>query len=209
MKRYSFDIGDWEISNFFSAIREKRDVILLLMKTVKLINSPLSPIEPNRKAGEIILLISKMSRLFFVSDVKIFSIRFPFFVGESEEQFTISSVYVENIDSKLTSHIISFFSFSEAFEFPDFLDFAEYLPDEDERIWNLVRELLLFEDGYIRFDHDPRNANDKIHPLNHFDVFYTDQCSFKIGIHQKISVSEIIDFLDRGTECSYLEQWKN
>lgn len=205
MKRHSFDIGDWEISNFFSPIRGKRDVILLLMKTVKLINSPLLPIESKRKAGEIILLISKMSRLFFVSDVKIFSIRFPFFAREIEGQLAISSVYVENIDSKVTSDIISFFSSSDIFEFPDFLDFADYLPDEDERIWNLVRDLLLFEDGYIRFDHDPKNANGTIHPLNHFDIFYTDQCSFKVGTNQKLSVSDMIDLLDRETPCRYLE----
>lgn len=203
MKRYNFDIGDWELNNFFSPIREKRDVILLLMKTVKLINSPI-PIDPKRKAGQIILIISKMSRLFFVSDVKIFSIRFPFFVRENEVELSISSKYIENIDSKVTSDIISIFSSSELFEFSDIIDFADYISDEDNRIWDLVRDLLLFEDGYIRFDHDSKNANGEIHPLNHFDVFYTDQCSFKVGTHKKLSVEDMIDVLDRETPCRYL-----
>ena len=203
MKRYNFNIGDWELNNFFSPIREKRDVVLLLMKTVKLINSPIH-IAPKHKAGQIILIISKMSRLFFVSDLKIFSIRFPFFVRENEVQLSISSKCIENIDSKVTSDIISIFSSSELFEFSDIIDFADHISDEDNRIWDLVRELLLFEDGYIRFDHDSKNANGKIHPLNHFDVFYTDQCSFKVGTNKKLSVEDMIDVLDRETPCRYL-----
>jgi len=202
MKRYSFDIDDWETKKFFSAIREKRDVILLLMQTLKLINSPL-PVEPKLKPEKIILLVSKMSRLFFVSDVKIFSIRFPFFVREIDSQFSIGSVYVEDIDSKLTSDIIEFFLPPRAFEFLDIIEFAK--KKEDHRISILVRELLLFEDGYIRFDHDPKNINGRIHPLNHFDVFYTDQGSFKVGTNQKLSVSDMIDLLDRETPCRYLE----
>ena len=204
MKRHNFDVGDWELSNFFSPIRDKRDVILLLMKTVKLINSKV-PVDSNRKAGEITLLVSKMSRLFFESEAKIFSIRFPFFVRESEDDLSIGSVYVENIDSTVTSSVISIFS--SEFDFPDILDFAEYIDtnaNTDKQIWHLVRELLFFEDGYIRFDHDPKNANVTFHPLNHFDVFYTDQCSFKVGTHKKLSVEDMIDVLDRETPCRYL-----
>lgn len=204
MKRHNFDIGDWELGNFFSPIRDKRDVILLLMKTIKLINSKVL-VEPNHKAGEITLLVSKMSRLFFISEAKIFSIRFPFFIRESEEDLSISSVYVENIDSTVTSSVISIFS--SEFDFPDILDFAEYIDtnaNTDKQIWHLVRELLFFEDGYIRFDHDPKNANATYHPLNHFDVFYTDQCSFKVGTHKKLSIEDMIDVLDRETPCRYL-----
>ena len=204
MKHHSFDIGDWELGDFFSPIRNKRDVILLLMKTIKLVNSKTS-VAPNRKSGEITLLISKMSRLFFVSDTKIFSIRFPFFVREDEDGLSISSRYVENIDSRVTSSVISIFS--SEFDFSDILDFAEYIDtsaNTDKKIWDLVRELFFFEDGYIRFDHDPENVNGEIHPLNHFDIFYTDQCSFKVGTHKKLSVEDMIDVLDRETPCRYL-----
>jgi hypothetical protein len=204
MKQHTFDIGDWELVDFLSPIRNKRDVILLLMKTIKLVNSKTS-VAPNRKSGEITLLISKMSRLFFVSDTKIFSIRFPFFVREDEDGLSISSVYVENIDSRVTSSVISIFS--SEFDFPDILDFAEYIDtsaNTDKQIWHLVRELFFFEDGYIRFDHDPENVNGEIHPLNHFDIFYTDQCSFKVGTREKLSVEDIIDVLDRETPCRYL-----
>lgn len=204
MKHHTFDIGDWELGDFLSPIRNKRDVILLLMKTIKLVNSKTS-VAPNRKRGEITLLISKMSRLFFVSDTKIFSIRFPFFVREDEDGLSISSVYVENIDSRVTSSVISIFS--SEFDFPDILDFAEYIDtsaNTDKQIWHLVRELFFFEDGYIRFDHDPENVNGEIHPLNHFDIFYTDQCSFKVGTHKKLSVEDMIDVLDRETPCRYL-----
>jgi hypothetical protein len=55
------------------------------MRVLKLINAPVA-IDPGNKAGEIVLIVDKMSRLFIVGNSKIYTIRFPFAIRESQDR---------------------------------------------------------------------------------------------------------------------------
>ncbi len=80
MKRYEFQIARWNEDDIFSPIRSKKDSIHILMKTIKImtINQQVSEED---SIGKIVLLVSKMSRLFFFSQDKFFSIVFPLTVS--------------------------------------------------------------------------------------------------------------------------------
>ncbi|MCI5147779.1 MAG: hypothetical protein D3923_20140 [Candidatus Electrothrix sp. AR3] len=67
------------------------------------------------------------------------------------------------------------------------------------------------EDGYIRYDIDPENyekfkkrGEKHKHPENHYDVFYSNNLTFKIGLKSIITYSEFIDLLNVNTDCNYL-----
>ncbi len=81
---------------------------------------------------------------------------------------------------------------------------CDYTEECDENFWVFLRELLLMEDGYIRYDYDEEHENGDIHPLNHYDLFYSSNATFKIGLEDKERQTNFIDLMDINTSCKYL-----
>jgi hypothetical protein len=158
-------------------------------------------------AGKIILKIDKMNRLFFFSSKKYFSIVFPFFSIKEEDNYIFSFRNKIEIDSHLISQVISIIQCNE-FKADCSLDFVtpiyEYEDEYDENFWIFLRELLLMEDGYIRYDFDEEHENGNLHPLNHYDIFYSSYATFKIGLDRVLEEDEFIDLLNIRTDCKYL-----
>ena len=81
---------------------------------------------------------------------------------------------IQSVDSKITSDVISVLSASEKFDSSNGLEFIEPvvdIEDSEPAFWPFLLGLLMYEDGYIRYDHDPKHENDDLHPLNHYDFF--------------------------------------
>jgi hypothetical protein len=155
-----------------------------------------------------------MSRVFFVSENKIYSIIFPFNIFIDGENITLNYKNLIEIDSVSITSLIILLN-NPLIGSESCLDFIEPIIDiEDEQsisYWTVFRDLLLQEDGYIRYDMDEsgyKEAKDKgkehTHPLHHLDVFYTNQANFKIGLKDTIICEELIDVLDIRTNCKYL-----
>ena len=89
------------------------------------------------------------------------------------------------------------------FKSPIFCDYQEEC-DENENFLGFLRELLLMEDGYIRYDYDEEHKNGDLHPLNHYDLFYSSHATFKIGLNAILSEDEFVDLLDIKSDCKYL-----
>ena len=208
MKEYSFGIDKWQVESIFSPIRNKEQVIDLLMTSLKimLIDEELGT---KHVIGEVRLVVSKMSRLFFFSEDKYFSINFPFTVNEENEQLKFSSKEGIEVDNIIISEIISVIQPSNShistcvYEFTDPIMKISEIKDG---FWPLVLSLLMFEDGYIRYDYDIRNASPcgKLHPVNHYDIFYSSGATFKIGLENRIRAENIVDFLSIESECHFI-----
>ena len=157
-------------------------------------------------AGCFYLTINSMSRLVFVSKEKIYSISFPFQINGEIGSFKIYSLHHLDINSKATSSILALID-DGIFNEPHVLDFAMPVADShdiDSDLWAFLRELLLWEDGYIRYDDDPKNVNGDVHPRHHLDVFYSGPATFKLGLKQPIQHLTFTDILDTKTNCRYL-----
>lgn len=206
MKRYEFKIARWNEDEIFSSIRSKKDSIRILMKALKImiINQEVSEED---SIGNMVLLVSKMSRLFFFSADKFFSITFPLTVSESSHGLSYSSRHISDVDSRVTSSVIGLLSASEQFDSDCILEFAEPilgLDDSDNRFWSFMRELLMHEDGYVRYDHDVRREDGHLHPLDHMDIFYSSGGTFKLGLNGRIKEDHLIYILSLETNCLYL-----
>ncbi len=208
MKEYSFNIDQRQVRQLFSPIREKRDVVRLLMRIIKLMLVNSSP-RANEVKGEVVLHVSKMSRLFFFSDFRYFSVCFPFSVREGMDTFEFSLGGVVDVDSKITSDVLSFidsdanFNINCAYQFIEpVLDISRYEPN----FWTLLLKLLTLDDGYIRYDYDEENEQGLIHPKNHYDVFYSSNSTFKVGLKGKLKKEEMIDFVKLESDCHFLEE---
>lgn len=210
MIEYRFDIDESYMDRFFSPIKNKTQVIKLLMNALKymLINQK---VKDERKSGEIVLIIDKMSRLFFIKENKCFSIVFPF-TAKYDEAFFFSFRNKMNVDGRLTSEVLSLINSSD-FESNCCIEFASPISDyqeaNDDSYWELIRELLIMESGYLRYDYDQKNyekhGRSKVHPLNHYDLFYSSNATFKIGLQEKIEPPAFIDLLNIKTVCKFLD----
>lgn len=209
MKRFGFSLDSHQIEWVLSPIRDRLDVIELLMKSIKvmLVNDQ-PPAE--QASGSLILSVSKMSRIFFLAKTKIFSINFPYSTqfDEDSNSFSFTTRSRANIDNRRTSIILEWINGSDRRQSKELFDapyeFIDIAPD-DEELPDLLLELLLMDDGYIRFDHDIERSNGHMHPLNHLDVFFSSSATFKIGLHKKIQCEDLIDILNLHSNCHYLE----
>ena len=109
MKCYCFELTDELSTQILCPIRTKEDVISLLINTIKvLLSLPATEESRSQNTNKIILLVDRMSRLFFCIEDKIFTINFPFYVSKSEVTDALSIRYRHiAIDSYISSLIIS------------------------------------------------------------------------------------------------------
>lgn len=216
MKCFCFELTEELYKQASHPIRKKEDIIGLLINTIKvLVSMPAVSERDCRQANKIILFVDKMSRLFYCMEDKIFTINFPFFVSESEtaEPLTIRYHHVE-IDSYLSSLIISIFADDDTYAIPmdnmkEFVfqhmvenDWDDADPDD---VCEIIKKLVIFETGYLRYDHDEENANGRLHPEDHIDFCYESSNEIKIGVDTSVDYKWIIDLTNVNTECKYLK----
>lgn len=198
-------------------IRTKNHIIRLMLEAIPLIlNGDMLDIPTN---NYIILRVDKMKRLFFVIENKIFSFNFPFNVevkvGEKNPVIydSITDLEINALNLTILKSV-----FEEIFyendnqgvldldsEIMQILSSFDTRPNKDQ-IWQILKELLIFESGYLRYDYDKERENGNLHPLNHLDINYSSNGTFKIGINNTIDCNTFIDILDINTDSYFISK---
>ncbi|WP_085013639.1 hypothetical protein [Cronobacter malonaticus] len=207
-KEFCFKIDKVQCDWAFKPIRSKVDVIEILMRVIKTILVYKEPKDED-VSGMIKLHVAKMNRIFFFSEKKYYSISFPFTVECGDLGFSFRNKDIDEIDSLLTSEVISLINdkaFSDVSIY-GFIDPLLTLIESKERpyFWSFLKTLLTFEDGYIRYDVDEDRENGKLHPLYHFDIFYSNGPTFKVGLDKHCSNDTMVDILNIETDCFYFK----
>lgn len=207
MKQFDLLIDKYQAESFLAAVRAKHDVIVLWMTAIKafLVNYS---VEEGQAAARLSIIIKSMSRLFCELDGKgkIFSIAFPFTVRYEEGEYIFLSREGVLIDNRVSSQIISLVESGvlHAADFSHFIDPIIEAVDVDPSLWSLFRELMLAEDGYIRYDWDTERVNGHVHPEHHLDLCYSQGSSFKIGLRGELNHATMVSILNIETDCHYL-----
>tara|TARA_R110001583_G_scaffold164736_2_gene317219 strand:- start:318 stop:953 length:636 start_codon:yes stop_codon:yes gene_type:complete len=211
MIEYTFDIDEAYMDKFFKPVKNKIHIIELLMNSIKymLINPK---VHHERLRGHIVVRVDKASRIFFVKSDKYFSIAFPFYV-KKDDVYSFSFKNEMNVDNRITSEVISLLN-EQSFYSGCSIEFADKISSYQEEsfnesYWDFLRELLLMEDGYLRYDYDYdnyiRHEKSDVHPLNHYDLFYTSNATFKVGLRKQITKLEFFDLLNLKTKCKFID----
>lgn len=206
MKTYSFKLSQSLKERILSPIRTKYQLVLLLLNAVKAIRVN-HVINDSHAVGQITLSISKMSRITFFLENKVFSFAFPFKVIDSDGILSIQSTSIGEIDSVVISEAIQILSNETIQNASCISEFATLVLEKGELrpgFWLFIKELLFMEDGYIRYDIDPERKSGHIHPEHHLDVFYTSKVTFKVGLEHPLNDEELLNILNVSTECHYL-----
>lgn len=168
--------------------------------------------EIDSKEADLVIFVDKMSRLFWGEEDKIHSIQYPFLLKE-KEGFLISLFQGRIIDSQtmaiLSTIIRDKNSIVKSIEnmldvFMDTMNEFEILDNNYAQFcWELLLYLLSFESGYLRYDHDEdENRVDPIlHPVDHIDLFYSSNSTFKIGLQDRIDVDDLKSILSINEKC--------
>lgn len=165
-------------------------------------------------AGEkVILSIDKMNRIFYILDGKMFSMQFPFCIekiGQSEEIRIYDKDTGVEITPKVLSILIETFEKikNENMDFETLFEIIMASEEHDElnskNRWLLISHLLKYDLGYLRYDIDPKNENNKLHPLNHLDICLDTSATYKIGLHKELTFFDFRNILDITTDCVFL-----
>ncbi|EGM77883.1 hypothetical protein Rhein_1968 [Rheinheimera sp. A13L] len=207
-KELIFYIDETIAKNISFAIRDKFDYAVLILNIV---NSVKLSYALNIKSGygEICIITEKMRRVVCRLESKIFSVSLPFTVRFQDDSVLFESKTSGIIDSILVSNALSVLNSEKLRSESCVAQLADLIIDmsySKPELWSFLKELLFLEDSYLRFDHDSKNENGSLHPLNHLDVFYSNSATFKIGLHKKIESSDFIDILDVKTDCHFLQK---
>ena len=193
-------IPPYKINIFSKPIRNKNDCVSILLEAVENFiyhNEAIKEIQNNT-------MLLENGRLFVFLENKYFSIKFPFKIKIEEE----IKFYINNIElnSKILSAIKNaFLNISNSIR--DILSQIkeEYEQINKDEIEEIIIVMLLLDDGYLRYDHDAKNENGKLHPLDHLDIFYTNN-SVKLGLKDKLSQKNFVKIISKKyDECCYLE----
>jgi hypothetical protein len=206
MKTMTFYLNEISLSRFFKPLRNRVDIIMLLLESIRIIINNINTATEKPK-GKMVLHIDKMKRLFFFSEKKFFSINFPFFISNSLNGNMVYDNFDKNIDSRIISTIMELFSGKNILASNNLITFLDMLEDiyEETDIWNIIIELLTFEEGYIRFDNDVEHTSE-LHPQYHIDVYYKESNKMKFGLQNMIVEDDFFDLLDSKSSCYFLNK---
>ncbi|BBQ25321.1 MULTISPECIES: hypothetical protein [Aeromonas] len=70
---------------------------------------------------------------------------------------------------------------------------------------DIFTSLMTEDHGYFRFDDDDKNKNGRIHPRYHFDFYYKNSSSIKIGVDRNIGFDFFKRLFDHTSERPYIK----
>ena len=201
-------LDKYQALHFSSPVRNKSDVIVLWMNVVKAFLVQQPPVGSD-VAASLSIIVSTMSRLFCTigDGRKIYSISFPFTVRTDGAELCFFSRDGVAIDSQMSSLVITLVNTDGVLDAIDpyaFMDPVLNAMDTNQGAWSLLRELMLAEDGYVRYDWDTERVNGHLHPEHHLDLCYSNASTFKVGLPRQLTRPEFLTILDVDTDCHYL-----
>jgi len=191
-------------------VRSKFDILNILFETVTtLLSLNFEDRCPNNDSY-FRLYVSKMNRLFFrLNDEKYFSIAFPFHVSIEKGNKILLYCSGIQIDSESKYDLkILFDNLQDNINPTDVIIdvLAEAEKSELGFDWKILQNLLTYETGYIRYDKDFEHENGNLHPLEHLDINYESNATYKIGVpNRKITMEKLHDLLNIETEQNFLD----
>lgn len=156
---------------------------------------------------------------------RIFSFLFPFNISKKiygkHEIISFSEKAIElNIDEPQLQMVEYFikrnwfdekhFIYSMEERYDEFYEYFNNSYDENlddlikDKYFVLLNKLNMFEIGYLRYDYDEKYQNGDLHPLNHLDINYSNNSTFKIGLKKEFDEDLFCNLIDRKTNCLFI-----
>lgn len=210
MSSYFFNgIPDYHMKNL-KPVRSALDNLHNVLELVNIINFQNYSKEETENDFDIAIFSGNYSRSLIKKDSGFFSMHIPFSVIEEENRIKFQSKELgEFLDGRLISIFKNAISSSaQGICYEDILfsisnDFM--MSKNNASIYvDEFFSLLSQDHGYLRFDDDEKNENGEIHPRYHFDFFYTNSSSVKIGTYKNADLNIFYSLFDKTIPKRYI-----
>lgn len=182
-------------------IDQRRDLLIIMLESCRFM---MQNTVVEHADNLLMLVVNDMNRLFFCREKKMYSIAFPFHV-ECSSGFKLDLEGID-ISPSMISNLCTFIS-SDEYEMQSSFDFFTPIIEIEEQyskdFWYVLKYLMTYELGYIRYDDDVTGFNiaykkgePRRHPRYHFDVNYSRKSAFKIGLDKQLTPNKFIEILD-------------
>ena len=178
---YYFSVNDIMMKKWNGIIRNKKDMILILLDTIKYIST--MKIEKTNEKGNLDVVYHSTFLLDSVVTSNLIAILENMDEGNEEQSIDdFYSDFLDNIDLNINEKDCTYY-------------------------WMVIRHLWQFEPGYIRYDYDDNaeRVDVEMHPLNHLDICYSGNTTFKLGLEQRIDQSVMKVILDINERSYYIK----
>lgn len=201
-------------------LKEKRDFLIILFEVSRYILTqyPTKEKITSYRNGCIHLVKNRVSRLYFQDDEHCYSIGFPFAISLNQEE-QISAFSLNDI-SLLPIVFVGALQILKGDEWysTEVLDFANPIDEWQSKqlqsvndrslvstmFWSFIRDLMMYDVGYVRHDHSETQFNPKrpkYHPVDHLHGGYDGDVSYRIGLSAKPTIEDIKDITNPDTDC--------
>lgn len=193
-------------------LKGRHELIEICLRTCRYLNS-IRPIPMKRPSiDHIALIVNKMSRIFYFSDKKYFSIALPIQIEIDNNSNLIFKFADKHISPEHLAWLVALHVNGKEIMEND-LNYFEFLMDcEDSKFdfYSFYETFWEADYGYIRYDVDAQAYNEAVkkgkphhHPLYHFDIHLPQYSTFKTGLTKSLTPVEFINYLDNEEERWY------
>lgn len=198
----------------FCPVRDAFDNLSNIVNLVEIVNSHQEKASLSHIDGfDLAIFTGNFNRALIRKDNGYFSMAIPFQITKEEERFFFNfdpingevgglflSIVRNAISASQLAHISCediILSISENFSL-SIADSTKYC--------DAFFALLALDHGYFRFDDDPIGENGNLHPRFHFDFFYKNSSSIKIGMDNLADINCFYSLFDKLKPKMYLRK---
>ncbi|MBY7667251.1 hypothetical protein [Vibrio anguillarum] len=196
----------------FKAVRNSLDNLSNILQLAEIVNSFPQNTEGADKDNFDVAIFTEDFHRFVVKKIDgYFSMSIPFQVLVEDDHISFNCDLLEQavsgrfisimrnaiktVDGNFHSHEEVIFSINENFN-------ADY--EEATAYYDTFAALISEDHGYFRFDDDEGNEDGHVHPRYHFDIFYKNNSSLKIGYDRLAGVDCLVTLADKASPKKYL-----
>ncbi len=213
---YYHSFGSMKAANLDAKITNPKSFVITLLKLLERINTWGMCEDPKQvKLPYLYVDTDKLKRAFIVKSNQIVSFAFPFALYTKTDASGKDKVYINYRDNQLDDVIISHaMSIAQTLDLKKStyaaqaksLDFSDPTKVIAARVFEVA---LALEPSYLRYDYDARACNGTIHPLHHFDINYTSDYTYKIGLYGELQHDSLTTIMSDGGSCWYVDTYSD
>lgn len=207
------NIPEYQMAGF-CAVRDPVDNFSNFLKLIEIINShPDLRIDNDKQGFDIAIFTGDYKRALIKKSDGFFSMSIPFQIIDQGEIISFNCDFVEeNVGGAFISIMRNAINTTRdnPYSYDDLMlsitenfgmDFSSAI-----KYCDAFTYLISEDHGYFRFDDDEANQNGSIHPRFHFDIFYKNTTSIKIGYSELVDIDCFYSLCDATLPKRYLSQ---
>lgn len=214
MNKYFYKNVPRHFINKFCAVRDPFDNLANLLVIADVVNySEAAQVNGSEDDFDFAIFSGSYSRALIKKEGGYFSMAFPFQIINHGDRISLSCDYkrwevdglfvsimrsaINDAKKGNISHDEFVLSISDTYDIDTAMS-IEY--------FGTFLKLICDDHGYFRFDDDPDNENGDLHPRYHFDFFYKNGSSIKIGYNGEVDIECFYSFFDSARPKKYIAQ---